>query len=397
MVASISVMSCVTRSRASSGRSWRRLNTCSETPLANSRCTTRSCRSRAMRSRSRKTKSFCSASRATSRVSDTAAWTAIPSTAANRSGLTACSGSVQTSTRVPTLLASVVTGKQPTRAACGPAPASTRTSVSITRLTPSRHAARASGVSSAACPWIATHIASASARLRSAPLSNTSTSIWSSWGLARIAMSARATSRARCTSICRTIPPSSSRSTELAISAAAACHCPPTCAASNSCALRMATPAARASDRTRRSSSASKPPGFSVRYRLPNTASPARIGTPRKLSIGGCPGGKPVAESCCERCASRSGWGWRMSSPSTPRPCGRLPTAAACCADMPLYRNWLSPSSGPKTPKAPYCAPVSSVAASRILVKVVARSRPSATSTRAWANRSSNAMVTAQR
>ncbi len=54
-------------------------------------------------------------------------------------------------------------------------------------------------------------------------------------------------------------------------------------------ALSMATPAATASvDRTASSSSSkASPPRFSVRYRLPKTWSRTRIGTPRKLFIGG--------------------------------------------------------------------------------------------------------------
>ena len=112
-------------------------------PEAKSRWITRSCRSRAIRSRSRNTSNFCSVNRATSNVSETAAWTAMPCTAAIRSDVTAMLGSVHTSTKVPTLLLSVVTGKQPIWWACCSVQ-SRGTSRSMTDVEPSMQAASAS-------------------------------------------------------------------------------------------------------------------------------------------------------------------------------------------------------------------------------------------------------------
>ena len=62
-------------------------------------------------------------------------------------------------------------------------------------------------------------------------------------------------------------------------------------------AFAIAAPAAAASAIASCSSSAvNSPPAMrSVRYRLPKTSSPIRTGTPRKLPIGGCPGGNPAA------------------------------------------------------------------------------------------------------
>lgn len=60
-------------------------------------------------------------------------------------------------------------------------------------------------------------------------------------------------------------------------------------------ALSIATPAATASVDSTDSSSLSNcpPPRFSVRYRLPKTWLRTRMGTPRKVFMGGWWGGKP--------------------------------------------------------------------------------------------------------
>src|ERR1700746_1765395 len=64
-------------------------------------------------------------------------------------------------------------------------------------------------------------------------------------------------------------------------------------AASYSRAFSTATPAAAPSAVSTASSSSvnSPPPRLLVRYRLPNTSSRTRTGTPRKLRIGGWPSG----------------------------------------------------------------------------------------------------------
>ena len=58
---------------------------------------------------------------------------------------------------------------------------------------------------------------------------------------------------------------------------------------------------------------------------MPNTSSRIRIGTPRKLFIGGCPGGKPDERRVVGEGRSRIGAGSSISAPSRPLPCGRCP------------------------------------------------------------------------
>ena len=96
-------------------------------------------------------------------------------------------------------------------------------------------------------------------------------------------------------------------------------------AASYSRAFSTATPAAAPSATSTASSSSvnSPPPRLPVRYKLPNTSSRTRTGTPRKPCIGGCPSGKPDDAGCEEMSASRSGRGSSMSRPSRPRPSGQ--------------------------------------------------------------------------
>ena len=63
---------------------------------------------------------------------------------------------------------------------------------------------------------------------------------------------------------------------------------------------------------------------FSARYRLPNTVSRMRTGTPRKLCIGGWLAGKPYDWGCLVISGIRTGRGSSMSRPSTPRPVGSV-------------------------------------------------------------------------
>jgi hypothetical protein len=67
---------------------------------------------------------------------------------------------------------------------------------------------------------------------------------------------------------------------------------------------------------TRRPNSSA--PCFSVRYRLPNTTSRTRTGTPRKEVIGGWFGGNPNESGCWARLERRSGRGSRISRPKMP-------------------------------------------------------------------------------
>ncbi len=117
----------------------------------------------------------------------------------------------------------------------------------------------------------------------------------------------------------------------------------------------MAAPAA--TDRARMSSSSSSvncpPPSFSARYRLPNTWSRMRTGTPRKLCIGGWWGGKPYARGWAVMSGSRIGCGSSMSRPSTPWPCGSSPIRRWFSSLSPCVMKSVRVRSAPTTPKAP--------------------------------------------
>ena len=60
------------------------------------------------------------------------------------------------------------------------------------------------------------------------------------------------------------------------------------------------------------------------------------IGTPRKLCIGGCSGGKPTERGSSARSCSRSGFASRISTPRMPRPRGSSPISARVSASMPV-------------------------------------------------------------
>ena len=73
----------------------------------------------------------------------------------------------------------------------------------------------------------------------------------------------------------------------------------------------MAIPAAAASACTSTSSSSVNgcPLTLSARYRLPNTLSRMRIGTPRNVRIGGWFGGKPTEAGCSRDVVQPNGCG----------------------------------------------------------------------------------------
>jgi hypothetical protein len=67
-----------------------------------------------------------------------------------------------------------------------------------------------------------------------------------------------------------------------------------------------------------RASALNCPRADSVRYRLPNTSSWIRIGTPRKLVIGGAPAGTPTSAGCSLIWRSRIGPESSISAPNSP-------------------------------------------------------------------------------
>ena len=119
-------------------------------------------------------------------------------------------------------------------------------------------------------------------------------------------------------------------------------------------AFSTATPAAAPSARRIASSSSvnSPPPRLFVRYRLPNTSSRTRTGTPRNDRIGGCPAGNPDDSACSDMSASRSGRGSLISSPSRPRPSGQWSIRPISSSVRPTGMNSAS-RSPPMTPSAP--------------------------------------------
>ena len=124
--------------------------------------------------------------------------------------------------------------------------------------------------------------------------------------------------------------------------------------------IATAACAARSSVRSSSSSVKSHPPCFSVRYRFPYATPRRRIGTPRKLFIGGWLAGNPTERGSSPRSCSRRGFASRMSTPRIPRPRGRSPIAACVSGSMPVVRKRSSPCPVPSmTPSAAYRAPVS--------------------------------------
>ena len=83
------------------------------------------------------------------------------------------------------------------------------------------------------------------------------------------------------------------------------------------------------------SASVNGPSSFSVRYRLPQASPRIRMGTPRNVRIGGCPGGKPKDRGCEPTSSSRSGCSSPTSNPRTPRPRGSSPIASRVFSSMP--------------------------------------------------------------
>jgi hypothetical protein len=130
-------------------------------------------------------------------------------------------------------------------------------------------------------------------------------------------------------------------------------HSPRVRAISYSREFSMATAAVAANAVISCSSSAVNPPRvLSAKYRLPNTSSRIRIGTPRKLSMGGCSAGKPDERGSSAMRESRIGRGSSISAPSSPLPCGRCPIRSTVPADMPTCTNSASPPAGEITPSA---------------------------------------------
>ena len=149
-------------------------------------------------------------------------------------------------------------------------------------------------------------------------------------------------------------------------------------AASYSRAFSTATPAAAPSATSTASSSSvnAAPPRLLVRYRLPNTSSRTRTGTPRKPRIGGCPSGKPDDARWAAMSARRSGRGSSISRPSRPRPSGQWWIRAISSWDRPTGMNSARLLPSPMTPSAPYVASTRPTAVSTIRRSVDSRSRP---------------------
>ena len=68
-------------------------------------------------------------------------------------------------------------------------------------------------------------------------------------------------------------------------------------------------------------------------------APPTRIGTPRKLCIGGWCGGKPYDRGCRRMSGRRTGSGCAMSSPSTPLPVGCVPIVRSASRVQPGHEE----------------------------------------------------------
>ena len=72
---------------------------------------------------------------------------------------------------------------------------------------------------------------------------------------------------------------------------------------------------------------------------------------PRKLSIGGWPGGKPDERGSSAIRRSRIGCGSSISAPSSPLPCGRCPIRCTVSGGMPTCTNSARPPSGADHPQ----------------------------------------------
>ena len=100
------------------------------------------------------------------------------------------------------------------------------------------------------------------------------------------------------------------------------------------------------------------------------------IGTPRKLSIGGCAAGKPYDCGWAPTRFSRSGRESETSTPRTPRPRGKSPIARCVAGSMPRVTKRSRPvRRSSSTPIAAYRAPVRSVAAPKRFCRTPSRSR----------------------
>lgn len=100
------------------------------------------------------------------------------------------------------------------------------------------------------------------------------------------------------------------------------------------------------------SSAVNAPRWPSVRYKLPNTSSRMRIGTPGKVPIGGCRAGNPDDRGCRASSSSRTGRGSSISAPRWPLPRGRSRMAATVSGGMPTCRNSARPPCRSSTPSA---------------------------------------------
>ena len=150
--------------------------------------------------------------------------------------------------------------------------------------------------------------------------------------------------------------------------AAIACnHSPRDCAAANNRAFSIATAAVPANAVVNSSSSAlNSPRKLSAKYKFPNTSSRIRIGTPKKLFIGGCPTGNPADRGSTPIRRNRIGRGSSINAPNKPLPSGKCPIRPTTSTGIPQCTNSTNPPPGEITPNAAYRAPTNSRAASAI-------------------------------
>ena len=97
----------------------------------------------------------------------------------------------------------------------------------------------------------------------------------------------------------------------------------------------------------------SGPPRRSVAYSRPRTCPPTTRGTPRKVRIGGWPGGKPTLRGSRVRSSRRRGWPSRRRAPRMPRPCGGCGRRSASSSGVsPVVSNATRWPSSPRSPTA---------------------------------------------